>query len=293
MALKAILDSVDDLPEDVKSEYTKKKVGDKEVFVLEIEGFNAHPDVAGLKTALEKQKTDNKTLKTENTTLEAKVKDLPDDFTVDEWHRLQGLDVDPNDPDASKKRKEKEDERFANQRKQFEQRIAAVTKEKDDAVAGLDSKLASERGARASERAEAQLSDALAKAGVRPELMKAAKALHKSFVKHEIEDEEMRVFVATDMGEQDIGAYVESWSKSDEGKAFVTPIQGSNALGGGKQANQGGENPFAANAWSKTAQGTILKTDRPKAERLAKSAGFATLDLAIKAPRAITSDKQK
>lgn len=295
MAVAAILDSIDDLDPVLQAEYTKKKIGDKEVYVLDVTGFNGHPEALSLKTALDRQKKDNKTLKDEKTALEDKFKDVPDDFTADEWHRLQGLDIDDNDPEAKAKRKQKDDERLAAQKKQYDQQIAALNTKYDKDTGELKSELASERNGRASDKADTQLTEALVKAGVKPELMKGAKFLHKSFIKHEVDDDKnLRVFVETDLGEQEIGAYIETWSKSDEGKAYIAPPSGGDANGNKRPGatTPSGDNPFSHGAWNKTEQGKLINSDRTKAERLAKSAGFATLDLAIKAVRAIAPAKQ-
>lgn len=290
MAVKAILDSIDDLDPVLQAEYSKKTIAGKEVYVLDVEGVQTHPDVTGLKNALDKQKNDNKTLKAEKTALEEKLKDLPEEFTIDEWHRLQALDIDENDPEGKAKKKAKEDERLVSQRKNYEQQINGLKQQLESLKADSEKTIAEERAARAKDRADTQLTEALTKAGVRPALMKAAKALHGSSIKHEIEDGELRIFVQTDMGETDIAAYIDSWSKSDEGKEMLEQPKGGGA--DGKQRTMpgaGDANPFAANTWNKTAQAQLIQKDAARAERLAKSAGFATLEVAKKALRANTA----
>jgi hypothetical protein len=295
MAVAAILDSIDDLDPVLQAEYTKKKIGDKEVYVLDVTGFNGHPEALSLKTALDRQKKDNKTLKDEKTALEDKYKEVPEDFTADEWHRLQGLDIDENDPEAKTKRKAKDDERLATQKRQYEQQIAALNTKYEKDIGERDKTIETERAGRAGDKADTQLTDALVKAGVKPELMKGAKSLHKGFIKHEIGDDGvLRVFVETDLGEQEIGSYIETWSKSDEGKAYIAPPSGGDANGNKRPGSHhsGESNPFAHGSWNKTEQAKLVSSDRTKAERFAKSAGFATLDIAIKAIRANTPPKQ-
>jgi hypothetical protein len=292
MAMKALLDSIEDLDDNIASEYTKKKVGDKEVYVLDVTDFSMHPEATALKVALERQKADNKTLKTEKATLEAKLKDFPEEFTVDEWQRLLALDVDDETEDGKKKKKEIEDARLAAARKQFETTIANLKKEKEELQGKYDTDIGKERTGRAGDRADTQLSESLTKAGVRPGLLNAAKRMLKDNVKHEVEEDgTLRVFVSTDLGEQEIASYVENWAKSDEGKEFVAPASGGGAEGGGKSQSTtvSGDNPFTPGAWNKTAQGALFKTDRNKAERLAKTAGFPNLDVALGARSAIAS----
>lgn len=295
MALKAILESIDDLTEELQGEYVEKEIDGKKVFVLDIVDAPSHPSVKALKNALDRQKEDNKKLKTEKGELEAKLKDFPDDFTLDEWHRLQELDdVDPNDPDKDKKKKEKQDERLAQAKRNYEQQIAALKKKYDDDMAAANEKLASERGARAGDKKERELSEAIAAAGIDVKYTRAVKALLKDVVKHAIEDDgTLRTYVETDLGEEEVSKYVATWAQSDEGKIYIAPAAGGGATGNERGAGGAamGDNPFKAALWNKTQQAALVKTDRVKAERLAKAAGFKNLDVAIAARSAITSDK--
>jgi hypothetical protein len=293
MALKAILDSIDDLSEDLKSEYKEKKVGEKTVFVLDIEGFANHPDAAALKVALDRTKKDLKAAKDEKKALEDKIVNFPEEFTIDEWHRLQALDADDSE-EGKKKKKTIEDERLATAKKNFETQINGLKKDLADLQTKYDNDINAERGGRATDRAETQLTEALTKAGVKPELLNGAKRLLRDNVKHEYDEDtkQLRVFVDTDMGEQEIGVYVESWIKGDEGKAYVAPASGGGAQGNGKQQqNQSSDNPFVSQNWNKTAQGRLMSANRPQAEKFAKAAGFASLEVAAKAREPIATAK--
>lgn len=46
-----------------------------------------------------------------------------------------------------------------------------------------------------------------------------------------------------------------------------------NGGGGGGGGGTGGDNPFSRDGWNLTQQGTLVRTDRPEADRLAKAAG--------------------
>lgn len=295
MALKALLDNIDDLAPEVAGEYEEKEIDGKKVFVLSVEGVESHPRVKALKSAHDRQKEDNRKLKQEKSDLETKLKDFPEEFTLDEWHRLQALDdVDPNDPDAEKKRKEKQDERLATAKRQFEQQITTLKQQLDDEKAAHDTTRSTERSLRANDNAERELSEALTKAGVKPSLVRAAKALLRNDVKHEIEEDgSLRIFVHTDLGDHSVEEYVSNWAKSDEGKDFVVPPSGGGAGGNGR--NQGGadlkDNPFTQQFWNKTQQSQMARVDASKAERLAKSAGFKDLAVAIAARTAIVPAK--
>lgn len=284
MALKAILDTIDDLPEDIQSEYTKKKVGDKEVYVLEVEGIQAHPDAAALKVALDRQKAENKTLKTEKTALESKLKDFPEEFTVDEWMRLQALDIDESDPEGKVKKKAKEDERLATAKASFQQQIDTLKIQVKDWETKYNADIGKERTDRASDKAKRELQDALIAVGVKPELMDGANAVLAQHVKHEIEEDgTIRTFVNTDLGETDVKSFVDNWAKGDKGKAYIAPPTGGGSESKKINNQQTGDNPFHATFWNKSKQGALLKSDRNKAERFAKLGGFATLDDALKA----------
>jgi len=60
VALKTVLESIDDLPEEVKKHYTK---GDDGKFYLAAEGIDDHPDVIGLKAKRDELLTGTKKLK--------------------------------------------------------------------------------------------------------------------------------------------------------------------------------------------------------------------------------------
>ncbi len=49
--------------------------------------------------------------------------------------------------------------------------------------------------------------------------------------------------------------------------------QGGGAKGGGAGNGGGGSNPFSAEGWNMTEQGQLIKTDRARAEQMAKAAG--------------------
>ena len=72
------------------------------------------------------------------------------------------------------------------------------------------------------------LSEALTKAGVKPELMKATKALFSSQASIKIEGDTRAALI----GDKPINDFIGEWAKSDEGKHFVLAQQNS---GGGAQ----------------------------------------------------------
>jgi hypothetical protein len=82
MALKALLDKIDDLPEDVKKEYKK---GDDGKFHLDVDGIDDHPAVKGLKNAMTNAKAERGTAQQQLTQAQADLQKVRDQ--LDEIHR--------------------------------------------------------------------------------------------------------------------------------------------------------------------------------------------------------------
>lgn len=283
MALKAVLDSVDGLDETLKAEYQEKDGK----FYLNIESIDSHPQVVALKNAHERTKAEKTELKKSLDTLQNKVKDVPENFSIDEWNRLLTLDgIDPNDPDAAKKRKEKADEALTNMRRQYETQIENLKTKYNTDIATKDAETQKERELRAADRIELDIDKAMDKSNIDPRFRPAVRALHRSSVKHSIEEDgTIRTFFETNLGEVDPEKFLESWVNTDDGKIYVTVPTGP----GGRQSdnrNSGGsgENPFLASSWNKTKQAG-LRSDTARGTRLAQAAGFPDLETALRATR--------
>jgi hypothetical protein len=96
MALKALLDSLDGLPDAVKSEYTDNGDG---TFKLSVEGADALVDTSGLKKTV-------KTLREQNATLSAWVKAFPDKTPEEIADLVKAAGTGEGKPDIAKIRKE-------------------------------------------------------------------------------------------------------------------------------------------------------------------------------------------
>lgn len=106
------------------------------------------------------------------------------------------------------------------------------------------------------------LTDALVKAGVKPEYMKAAKALHSGSVALVV-DGENRV---AKIGDKILSDFVTEWAKSDEGKHFVAAPANQ---GGG--ANGGGTGGGSTKKWSEMnldERTTLFKSNPEHAKQL-------------------------
>lgn len=254
MALKTIVDNLDDVPEALRGEY--KEIDGK--FVLDIEGIDAHPSVVNLKTAHERQKTANKTLQTDLTAAKARLEGLPDDFDVDAYEALQAQ--------AEGKAPAKTDEQVAQVRAQLEKKHQAELGKKDERIATLE-------GAVTKATIDDGLSKALDEAGVDPAFKPGAMALLKSkgAVKLIEEDGTFKAQVETDMGPMPLAGYVKDWSGSDEGKIYVKKATGGDAPGGNGRTFA--DNPFDPKNPNKTKQQELIVANDAKARQMALAVG--------------------
>ncbi|WP_182086949.1 hypothetical protein [Aureimonas sp. ME7] len=121
------------------------------------------------------------------------------------------------------------------------------------------------------------LTKALIEAGVGKEYLKAAKAMLKDSVKILHEDGTYRAVVETDMGEDDVGKFVQNWSQSDEGKVFISKPTGGDAKGGDGQ--RFGDNPFDTKGGTVkpnlTKAQELIASNPEKARQMAKAVGHA------------------
>lgn len=267
MALKTIVDSLDDVPEAFRGEY--KEQGDK--FVLDIEGIDAHPTVINLKTAFERVKGDKKKLTTDLEGANAKLAELPDDFDAEEWVRLKAEAGDPNDPEN----KAKKDEHLQSQKKVFEQRIANLETKHANELKAMATEIAERDEVISSVLVEDGLTKALVEAGVSKDFLKAARAMLKPSVKVIRDDDgARRAIVETDLGEEEIGKYVSNWAQSDEGRVFIAKPTGGDAAGG--RGQQFADNPWDTSNGKKpnlTRQQQLISENPAKARQMAQAAG--------------------
>lgn len=165
--LKTVVDTLDGLDEAVKPFYAEADGK----FVLQVEGVDAHPDVANLRTAYERVKADRETAK-------AEAKKAKDD--------LAAALKDKPDADA-----------LVKLRDELEGKINTLTTE-NDSLKGQLTGVTRDRA----------LSDALAGAGVtNPTYVKAASALLGGAVKMV----DGKAVVETDMGPVDVAQHVKRW----------------------------------------------------------------------------------
>lgn len=247
MKLKAILDSVSDLPDAIKAYYVEKDGK----FVLQIEGVADHPDAKALKSALDRERDEKKAAKDKLTAIETRVSGLPEDFDLAAYNRLMDTAKD-KDVDA---RLEEQKNRLT---KQFDTEKATLTADRDKW------KTASESEAKTS-----TLTKAIAEANIAPQFVEAVEAMFagKIHIAHEGDK------LITTIDSLPVADALKAFATSDKGKAFVQ-APGNGGGGSGGNPGSGGEvNPWAKDTLNLTEQGRIYRADPAKAERLQRAAG--------------------
>lgn len=277
MAIKAIYESEDEVPEAMRSEYKKVTFKgpdgkDKDIWALDIEAYDSHPAVRNLKAAHDRVKSDKQVLATDLTALKARLEGLPDDFEPAEFQRIKDeLETLKSEHDDPKKKDE-----VQRVRAMLEQRITDLTTRHTQALAEKDNVIRDKENVITHLIADEGLTKALAEVGVQGPLLKAAKSMLRGSVEVvKDEDGAYKGVVKTDMDPDgcEIGKFVNDWSNSDEGKVFVTKPKGGDANGSDERRLEG--NPWSAKNLNMTEQGRIVIADKGKAERLMRAAGVA------------------
>lgn len=165
MPLKAVLDSLDAVPEAQREFYKKHDDGK---FRLDAEGVEFEENVRGLKSALEKERDEKKTTAQKYRELQEQLGDLDPVKAREALKKLQELE-DKKLIDAGKiddvvaQRMERATQDFETQKKAFNNKLDSVTKERDAANGRLSELLI-----------DGALRQAAVKAGVKPEAIEDA-----------------------------------------------------------------------------------------------------------------------
>ena len=256
MALKTVVDSMDDVPEALQAEYVEQDGK----FVLRIDGIDDHPAVVNLKTAHERTKTKNKALTDELTAAKSRLEGLPEDFDAETYEELRTA--------AEGKEPPKTDEQVARVREQLERKHQAELAKERAERERLD-------GLLRKRTVDDALGQSLMEASVDQKFLAASKALLKDRVKVTDEDGDYVAVVETDMGPMPLKKYVADWAGTDEGKVFVSKPTGGDARGGTGQ--RFAENPFDDQGGkvkpNRTKQQEAILANPEKARQMAIAAG--------------------
>jgi hypothetical protein len=263
MALEAILDTIDDLPDAVKAEYEAKDGK----FVLQVNGIKTHPDVTALQNAHERTKTELRAARTERDAFKARVEFLPDDFDAEAFQALQAR------ADANKEGGDLQ-QRLEAQRALLDKQWQKKLDESDSRANELERELHSRL-------IDDDIRKSLVEQGVKRDLLEGAVALIKTSAKPNVVKDEKGFQGVIDDGideKKKIPDYVKEWAKSDIGKAYVEKPNGGGSTGGNGTDNT--PNPFGRMengkrvGLNRTQAQELYKTNREQALRLAAAAGF-------------------
>lgn len=261
MALKVVVETLDDLDEATKALYKEQTIGGKPMFVLDVEGIEAHPTITNLKTAFERVKKDKKELGDKVTAFEERFEGVPDEFNAEAYEALKAQ--------AEGKEPQKTDEAVAGVRAQLEKKHQTEIQKKDERINVLTSALQNSL-------VDDRLTAALVENNVAKEYLPAVRALIKSKGVAKLHEEEGKfgAVVETDVGPSDISQFVKDWASSEEGKSFIKAPAGGGA-GGGRGADLK-DNPWDNSNGKKpnlTKQQELIQANPEKARQFAQAAG--------------------
>lgn len=273
MTLKAVVEKLDDIPDTLHTEYILNEQ-DKKYYLDLDDTFRNHAKVVPLANTLATLKEEARIKQATIDDLKGRVEGLPDDFDPNNYRDIvEELDRLKKDPANQDKVKE-----LADLKKTYEDRIKTLeqrnNREHTEKVEKLHTNIRKLQTVLDNKTAGDELTSALVGVGVKPELLKAAKAMLRAVVKVNVDDEteERRAVVETDLGEVEVKNYIENWARSDEGKPFIQPPSGGGAEGSGGKGHTG-KNPFSSEGWNVTEQGKLVVADPQKAQKLAQQAG--------------------
>ena len=257
MGLKAIIDSLENVPEALHEFYRE----DDGKFVLNLDDdVRNHPRVSALSNAYRQEQNRRRELAEKLQQAEERLEALPEDFDADEYVRLK-----------QEGGKAKPDERLAQLREQLERNHDKEVRKREERIAALEGQIRRTT-------VDDGLTRALVDANIAKEFLPAAKALlkDKGVVKLEEQDGNFSAIVETDMGPMPLSKYVGEWAGTDEGKVFVSKATGGDARGGNGRLL--GDNPFDTQGGkvkpNLTQQQELIQTNPERARQMARAVGI-------------------
>lgn len=252
MALKCVLESTDNVPEALQSEYVEK---DGKLY-LQLDGVREHPEVQSLKNAFERVKKERETASGELLALKEKVGEFPDDFDPDEYRRLK---------EAGEKGV-KIDERIEKVKTELQKRHEAEIKQKEDRLKLVESALRTTK-------VDDGLTNALLEAGIDRKHLPIVKSYLSSKVQIDESDGKFEPYIEGDLETRlSLTDFARAWANNDVGKNYVAPATGGGATGGNGAIT--GENPWAKGQENLTKQDALVRDNPARARQLASAAGI-------------------
>lgn len=266
MGLKALLDSVSELSEELKPHYVEIEIledGKKvKKFQLDVSDIDSHPKVRGLVTANKENKTKRDTHKAKVDELEATLAAFPDDLTPETFAEIKAK-ADAADADGKKP-----DEQLQQQKAMMEQQITNLKAAHAEELGKKDVEIGERDTWIDRSVKEGGLKQALLEVHVKPELLPGALALLSPSAKVKRGDDGDRTAMfETDLGETPLPEFVKNWAEGDVGKHYVQKPTGPDAKGG--PSGHGGDKTIKRVDFNK-----LGMTD----QRARVSDGFAVVD---------------
>ena len=270
-ALEASLDSIDDLPEDVKKEYVQQ--GDK--FVLQVNGMKSVDDFTRLQNAHNKEKQDHGALKSriKEHFGEEKFEDLR--AKLDKLPELEAAAAGKIDEEAINKIVEG----------RVKTALAPVERERDNLkakVGDLEGTVGDYKGKERTRSIHDEARKAATAAKMLPEAVDDFLLLADRIF--EVREDDGKVVVKDNVG----------YTPGIEASVLLTDLQskrphwwGSSSgggAGGNRDGDKGGANPWSHAGWNITEQGKIMSSNPSRAQQLAKAAGHSDPATATKPP---------
>jgi hypothetical protein len=262
-ALNAVLDSIDDLPEELKGEYVQGSDGK---FVLQVSGMKSQADFDRVQGALNKERSDHSALK-------ARIKENFGEEKFEDIHaKLDRI------PELEAAAEGKIDDEKLNQmvETRLRTRLAPLERERDQLKTQLGEK-DQKIGELTTNERRRTIRDAVREAAKAAKVTDEAidDALLLGDTVFEVRDDDGKVVVKE-------GA---PFTQGIEPSVLFTDLQTKKphwfgqSTGGGAGGNRGGsgvsKNPFSADNWNITEQGQLMTSDPAKADQLARTAGHA------------------
>lgn len=218
MGIKALLESLDGVPEALHGEYVEQKVGDKTVFVLDVEGIDDHPKVRGVITANRANIAKRDDYKSRLEAAEGKLSAIPEDFDAERWVELNA--------NANKDDPAKRDADLQSMKQVYEGKLQNAQNKYATDIAAKDAEIAERDRYIDRSLVDAGLKDSLLDVGVNPDLIEGAMASLRGSIKvQRADDGNRKAIVETDLGEVAVGDFVKDWAQT-KGKAYLAKADG-------------------------------------------------------------------
>lgn len=263
MALKAIYDTQEEIPENFRELYTERS-GKWEL--TGIEGVKTTADVERVQEALRKEKADHKTTKDKLKTFDG----IDPEQSAKDAQELEELRARVAAGGGGQIDEEKlqklVDAKVATLTAPLNRDLQKITKERDT--------LAEENGQYKQKETVRTITDAVRKAASGQKIVDTAMEDVLMLAERVFEISPEGAVLTRDNVGVTPGIAADIWlTEMQEKRPHWWPLAQGGGAGGGAGGGGMPNNPFSDEHWNLTLQGQMVRTDRAKAERMAKAAG--------------------